>query len=77
MRCGTKYFLNVLRKRPNITALMKTIYSFIMYSDKNTLSLWALAQSKSISTSILFESMPFFGTKIITRMYHLAWNRLC
>lgn len=70
-RHGTKYFLNVVCKRPNITAVMKTIYSFIMHSDKNTLSLWALAQSKSISTSILFKSVLFFGTKIITCMYCL------
>lgn len=71
MRHGTKYFLNVLCKRLNITAVMKTIYSFIIYSDKNTLSLWAPAQSKSISTSILFKSVLFFGTKIIIRMYYL------
>lgn len=71
MRCGTKYILTVLCKRPNITAFMKTIYSFITYSDKNTLSLWALAQSKSISTSTLFKSAPFFGIKIITHMQYL------
>lgn len=54
MRCGTKYISNVLSKRPNTVAFMKTIYSFIIYSDKNTLLLWVLLQSKSISTSTLF-----------------------
>lgn len=68
MKTGTKYTLTVLCKRPNITAFMKTIYSFITYSDKNTLSLRARAQSKSISTSTLFKSMLFFGIKIITHM---------
>lgn len=58
-------------KRPNTTAVMKTIYSFIIYSDKNTSSLWAPAQSKNISTSILVKSVLFFGTKIILCMYYL------
>lgn len=61
----------MLYKRPNTTAVMKTIYSFIISSDKNTLSLWALAQSKNISTSILLKSVLFFGTKIILCMYYL------